>query len=212
MHPTGIAEIYLGEITGTRIELSTDVVTRTASAKEVTAGHRLYGLVGEDLAYAYDMAAVGQGLQPHLSAQLKRASPLRAAWRPLTPGRLDSRFQIRLCGQTLQPSAGCARHRQARKDPRAPPAGWQRRMPCAGTDWTRPASPGVRCLPRIRRPPPCGSKASLQNVTKNGHRESPAGEARSCRQYPAIGGTAANGQPPHVSNIYAYFWTTSFPA
>jgi hypothetical protein len=73
-HPTGFTEIYLGKITGTRIELSTDVVTRTASAKEVTAGHRLYGLVGDDLAYAYDMAAVGQGLQPHLSAQLKLIS------------------------------------------------------------------------------------------------------------------------------------------
>jgi hypothetical protein len=74
VHPTGITEIYLGEIDGTRIELSTDVVSRTATAKEVTAGHRLYGLVGEDqdLAYAYDMAAVGQPLQPHLSAQLKR--------------------------------------------------------------------------------------------------------------------------------------------
>jgi THAP4-like, heme-binding beta-barrel domain len=73
-HPTGITEIYVGTVTGTRIELSTDVVTRTASAKEVTAGHRLYGLVGDDLAYAYDLAAVGQGLQPHLSAQLKRVS------------------------------------------------------------------------------------------------------------------------------------------
>ena len=80
-HPTGIVEIYLGEITGTRIEMATDVVARTATAKEVTAGHRLYGLVGsggpadQDLAYAYDMAAVGQELQPHLSAQLKRVSP-----------------------------------------------------------------------------------------------------------------------------------------
>ena len=79
-HPTGIVEIYLGEITGTRIEMATDVVARTATAKEVTAGHRLYGLVGSggpaqaDLAYAYDMAAVGQELQPHLSAQLKRVS------------------------------------------------------------------------------------------------------------------------------------------
>jgi hypothetical protein len=72
-HPTGITEIYLGEIAGTKIEMSTDVVTRTESAKEYTAGHRLYGLVGTDLAYAYDMAAVGQPLQPHLSAQLKRA-------------------------------------------------------------------------------------------------------------------------------------------
>jgi len=76
-HPTGIVEIYLGEISGTRIEMATDVVARTATAKEVTAGHRLYGLVGpdQDLAYAYDMAAVGQELQPHLSAQLKRLSP-----------------------------------------------------------------------------------------------------------------------------------------
>jgi hypothetical protein len=71
-HPTGITEIYLGEVTGTKIELSTDVVARTSSAKEVTAGHRLYGMVGLDLAWAYDMAAVGQPLQPHLSAQLKR--------------------------------------------------------------------------------------------------------------------------------------------
>ena len=80
-HPTGIVEIYLGEITGTRIEMATDVVARTATAKEVTAGHRLYGLVGQgapgeqDLAYAYDMAAMGQELQPHLSAQLKRVNP-----------------------------------------------------------------------------------------------------------------------------------------
>jgi hypothetical protein len=75
-HPTGIVEIYLGELSGTRIEMATDVVARTATAKEVTAGHRLYGLVGpgQDLAYAYDMAAVGQELQSHLSAQLKRVS------------------------------------------------------------------------------------------------------------------------------------------
>ena len=73
-HPTGITEIYLGEVTGTKIEMATDVVARTSSAKEVTAGHRLYGLVGPDLAYAYDMAAVGQPLQPHLSAQLKRTA------------------------------------------------------------------------------------------------------------------------------------------
>ena len=74
-HPTGIAEIYLGEVNGTKIEMATDVVATTESAKEVRAGHRLYGLVGADLAYAFDMAAVGQPLQPHLSAQLKRVTP-----------------------------------------------------------------------------------------------------------------------------------------
>lgn len=71
-HPTGIAEIYLGEITGTKIEMATDAVMRTSTAKEVTAGRRLYGLIGSDLGYAYDMAAMGQPLQPHVSAQLKR--------------------------------------------------------------------------------------------------------------------------------------------
>jgi hypothetical protein len=73
-HPTGIAEIYIGEATGTRVELLTDIVVRTETAKEYTAGKRLYGLIGEDLGYAYDMAAEGKGLQSHLSAQLKRVS------------------------------------------------------------------------------------------------------------------------------------------
>jgi hypothetical protein len=73
-HPTGIAEIYVGEVTGTRAERRSDVVARTETAKEYTAGHRLYGLIGEDLGYAYDMAAEGQPLQSHLSAQLKRVS------------------------------------------------------------------------------------------------------------------------------------------
>jgi len=73
-HPTGITEIYIGAVTGTKIELATDAVVRTATAKEVTAGRRLYGLIGADLGWAYDMAAVGQPLQSHVSAQLKRVS------------------------------------------------------------------------------------------------------------------------------------------
>jgi hypothetical protein len=73
-HPTGITEIYLGEITGTRVDLITDVVARTETAKEYSAGRRLYGLIGDDLGWAYDMAAVGQPLQSHISAQLKRTS------------------------------------------------------------------------------------------------------------------------------------------
>jgi hypothetical protein len=73
-HPTGITEIYIGAQTGTKIELVTDAVVRTATAKEVTAGKRLYGLIGADLGWAYDMAAVGQPLQSHVSAQLKRVA------------------------------------------------------------------------------------------------------------------------------------------
>jgi THAP4-like, heme-binding beta-barrel domain len=72
VHPSGISEIYLGEVTGTKVEMATDAVLRTSTAKEVTAGRRLYGLIGADLAYAYDMAAMGQPLQAHASARLKR--------------------------------------------------------------------------------------------------------------------------------------------
>jgi nitrobindin-like protein len=73
-HPTGIVEIYVGNVAFNRVELVTDVVARTRTAKEVTGGKRLYGLIGEDLGWAYDMAAMGQPLQSHLSAQLKRVS------------------------------------------------------------------------------------------------------------------------------------------
>ena len=69
-HPTGIVEVYVGEVVFHKIELRTDVVARTETAKDVAALHRLYGLVEGDLAYAVDMAAVEQGLQPHLSARL----------------------------------------------------------------------------------------------------------------------------------------------
>jgi hypothetical protein len=78
-HPSGITEIYAGEFRSlTSIEMVTDAVARTVTAKEYTAGKRLYGLVpsqtreGEkDLAYAFDMAAMGQPLTPHLWAVLQ---------------------------------------------------------------------------------------------------------------------------------------------
>jgi hypothetical protein len=71
-HPTGIVEIYVGDVAFSRVELVTDMVARTESAKEVTGGRRLYGLIGEDLGWAYDMAAEGHKLTSHLSAQLKK--------------------------------------------------------------------------------------------------------------------------------------------
>lgn len=71
-HPTGFAEVWYGEVEGAKIELTTDAVVRTESAKEYTGGHRMYGLVDGDLMWAYDMSAVGQPLQPHLWGRLKR--------------------------------------------------------------------------------------------------------------------------------------------
>ena len=82
-HPTGYAEVWVGQITvsgienavitGAKAELHSDVVARTASAKEYISGQRLYGLVQGDLLWAYDMAAVGHPLTSHVSARLKRA-------------------------------------------------------------------------------------------------------------------------------------------
>jgi THAP4-like, heme-binding beta-barrel domain len=75
-HPTGFVEIWIGSIDGAKVELATDVVARTDSAKEVNAGHRLYGVVDGELLWAYDMAAVGQPLQSHLSARLRQPETL----------------------------------------------------------------------------------------------------------------------------------------
>ena len=72
-HPTGFAEIYYGTADQGKLVLSTDAVVRTSSAKEYVGGHRLYGLVEGDLLWTFDMAAVGQPLQPHIWARLQRS-------------------------------------------------------------------------------------------------------------------------------------------
>lgn len=73
-HATGISELFYGRALDLRSwEIRSDAVVRTASAKDVQASHRLYGLVeGGDLAYVDERAMVGQPLQPHLSARLHR--------------------------------------------------------------------------------------------------------------------------------------------
>ena len=72
-HHTGFAEVWYGEAGAGKLDLTTDAVVRTETAKEYVAGKRLYGNVEGDLLYAFDMAAMGQGLQPHLWARLQRA-------------------------------------------------------------------------------------------------------------------------------------------
>lgn len=72
VHNTGLSEIWYGQAADGRIELHTAGVGFTETAKEVTAGQRMYGNVEGELLYAYDMAAAGQELQPHLWARLQR--------------------------------------------------------------------------------------------------------------------------------------------
>jgi len=72
VHPGGVAEIYLGQVKGPRIDLATDAVMRTQGAKAYSAATRLYGLVDGHLLWAWDIAALGQGLRTHASGRLKR--------------------------------------------------------------------------------------------------------------------------------------------
>jgi hypothetical protein len=71
-HATGFAEVWYGRVEGAKIELATDAVVRTETAKEYNAGKRLYGLVDGDLLWTHDMAAMGQPMQSHIWARLKR--------------------------------------------------------------------------------------------------------------------------------------------
>lgn len=73
-HATGYVEVWEGTVDGPRVEIQTDVVARTQTAKEYSAGHRLYGLVHSELMWAFDMAAMGEPLQPHVSARLERVA------------------------------------------------------------------------------------------------------------------------------------------
>jgi hypothetical protein len=84
-HPTGFLEAMLGEIRGPRVEIATSKVIKVESAKDYRRGHRLYGhipagaamspyppLPVSQLMWVYEMEAMGQPLQPHISAALSR--------------------------------------------------------------------------------------------------------------------------------------------
>ena len=71
-HNTGIAEGWVGIVKGAKIQLEMDQGYSSPSAKIVTAGSRLYGLVEGELFTSYDMAAEGQTLQAHLWSSLER--------------------------------------------------------------------------------------------------------------------------------------------
>jgi hypothetical protein len=76
-HPTGITEVAEGSLIvegdALSLELSATVIGRTGSAKAVTGLTRSFRLEGDELSYEVGMAAVGQPLQPHLVALLRRS-------------------------------------------------------------------------------------------------------------------------------------------
>ena len=75
-HPSGITEIEVGSYSLQdniiELELVTTDVGLTPTAKEVTALGRSYRLDGDELSYSLRMGAVGQPLQHHLAAVLRR--------------------------------------------------------------------------------------------------------------------------------------------
>ncbi|MGW1101517.1 FABP family protein [Streptomyces sp. NPDC002540] len=71
--PTGVAEILVGRAGDGLVDLSSHQVALAPTAKEVDATRRRYTLTDEDtLDFVHDLAAVGQPLQHHLSARLRR--------------------------------------------------------------------------------------------------------------------------------------------
>lgn len=70
--PSGIVEIHQGVVDGTAIVCTSATVLTTPTAKQVDAVVRRIGVDGALMTYSLDMAAVGQDLQLHLDAELRR--------------------------------------------------------------------------------------------------------------------------------------------
>ena len=71
VQPSGIVEIARGTVDGTSLRLVSTVHT-TPTAKECTAVERDLDVEGDIMRYELRMAAVGQPLQLHLRAELRR--------------------------------------------------------------------------------------------------------------------------------------------
>ncbi|EUA34476.1 hypothetical protein I552_5259 [Mycobacterium xenopi 3993] len=75
-HPSGITEIEVGTYSTTGdvidIEMASSAIGLTPTAKEVTALGRHFRVEGDELRYSVRMGAVGQPLQDHLTAVLRR--------------------------------------------------------------------------------------------------------------------------------------------
>lgn len=72
IRPDGVHELYLGEVSGPKIQISTDAVMRAPGAKAYASATRVYGLVANHLLWAWDIAALGQELKSHASARLAK--------------------------------------------------------------------------------------------------------------------------------------------
>lgn len=68
----GLVEIAEGVVDDGELVVTSTHVVGTSTAKEVTATERRYRVDRDTLEYELSMAAVGEPIQPHLRAHLKR--------------------------------------------------------------------------------------------------------------------------------------------
>jgi nitrobindin-like protein len=72
--PIGYAEISLGRLAGRRMDLESETVARTPTAKPVTSIRRTFWMEGDALCYELQMATEGVPLARHLTASFRRVS------------------------------------------------------------------------------------------------------------------------------------------
>jgi hypothetical protein len=62
----------VGRASGHTVDLATHKVALAPTAKKVDATRRRYTLAGDTLTFEHDLEAVGEPMQHHLSARLRR--------------------------------------------------------------------------------------------------------------------------------------------
>jgi len=70
--PTGIVEVHEGTVERNMITVASSLVGKTSTAKDVGVLERILEVDGDVLRYEVRMAAVGQPLQHHLGAELRK--------------------------------------------------------------------------------------------------------------------------------------------
>lgn len=79
---SGLLTCYMGAVGNGRVDLASRFAAATESGPEVRGATRMYGNVGGELMWAWDLAAFGQELQSYMSAQLTRVEDPAAAGEP----------------------------------------------------------------------------------------------------------------------------------
>jgi hypothetical protein len=70
--PSGIQEMLVGELRGRAVDLRSASIVGTPTAKRVDGTERSLSVEGDVLTYVMRMAAVGEGMGHHLTAELRR--------------------------------------------------------------------------------------------------------------------------------------------